>query len=108
MTVDIWSTAATAIRTAPSHADTHHIFVCGSFGGNGEGGMRPKIVQGLVDSGCQVFSLSWDEKHQSDSLANVRAIYDVAQQPYVFWYSVTAHADSSVSTCFPDQSEGGA
>ena len=48
--------------------DTKHLFVCGVFGGNGVGGARPEVLQGLKDSGCDIQVWTWDSTRVESGL----------------------------------------
>ena len=84
---------ASTIRTY----DTNHLFICGTFGGAGDAGARPVVLQALRDAGCNVFVWNWNSDYPSYALANNQAEYDTVGAPAVLWYGVTAQADSDYS-----------
>jgi hypothetical protein len=54
--------------------DTNHLFICGTFGGSGDGGVRPQVLQGLKDSGCNVQVWNWDASNVSATMAENQAM----------------------------------
>ena len=78
--------------------DTNHLLVCGSFGGQGDGGVRPQVLQGMRDAGCQVFVLNWNSTYPASALAANAAAYDATGVPAVIWYGSSSQADSDYSS----------
>ena len=77
--------------------DQNHLLACGNFGGVGEGGMRPPVMQALKDAGCNIVVGNWNSTYPSLALAGNQAEYDTVGLPVYIWYGVTAQADSDVS-----------
>jgi len=84
--------------------DTNHMFVCGNFGGSGNGGVRPEVLKALKDAGCSMVVLNWDPTYAAAALAANQAAYDAAGLPAAIWYGSTSQADSDMSA----HPEGGA
>ena len=83
--------------TALRGYDTNHLFACGNFGGSGDGGVRPQVMQALRDAGCNMTVLNWDSTYPAASLAANQAAYDAAGLPTALWYGSTAQADSDMA-----------
>jgi uncharacterized membrane protein len=77
--------------------DTNHLMICSFYGGNGDGGVRPIVLQALRDSGCQVLTLEWNSTLISDALANNKAVYDLTGLPITIFQESSAQADSDMS-----------
>ncbi len=89
--------AYSAQITALRGYDTNHLFVCGNFGGTGNGGARKQVLEGLRDAGCSLIVLDWDSTYPEAALATNRAAYDAIGLPATLWYGVSAQADSDMS-----------
>jgi hypothetical protein len=74
--------------------DNNHLFVCGSYGGQGDGGVRPQVLLGMRDAGCQIFVLNWNSTYPAAALSANQAAYDATGVPAVIWYGSSAQADS--------------
>ena len=92
-TVQAYGVQANTFRTY----DTNHLFVCGTFGGLGEGGARPQVLQGLKDSGCNVQVWNWDSFYVDQSMAVNKQMYDTVGTPALIMYATTAQVDSDMS-----------
>ena len=89
-----YAVQASAVRTY----DTNHLLVCGSFGGVGDGGTRPIVLQALKDAGCNMFVWNWNAYYPAASLTANEAEYDTSGLPAVIWYGTSAQADSEYSS----------
>ena len=89
----VYSVQASTIKSY----DQNHLLVCGIFGGVGEGGTRPPVLQALKDSGCNVLVGNWNSYYPSLALSGNQAQYDASGLPEYLWYAVGAQADSDVS-----------
>jgi hypothetical protein len=76
--------------------DTNHLFMCGTYGGVGDAGVRLPVVEGMKDGGCQIFVLNWNAKYPTTALASNQAVYDDTGVPITIWYGITAQADSDM------------
>jgi len=93
MTVQAYGVQASSIKTY----DSHHILECGNFGGIGEGGMRPPVMQGLKDAGCDVIVGNWNSTWPAVALNGNQAEYDAVGLPVVLWYGISSQLDSDTS-----------
>ena len=91
-----YQTYAVQARTIRTY-DTNHMFICGSFGGVGDGGTRPQVLQALRDSGCNVFVWNWNTYYTSTALSANQLEYDTSGVPAVLWYGSSAQLDSDYS-----------
>jgi uncharacterized membrane protein len=92
-TVQTYRVQASTIKTY----DQNHLLECGNFGGIGEGGMRPQVMQGLKDSGCDIIVGNWNSTWPAVALNGNQAEYDAIGVPVVLWYGISSQADSDVS-----------
>jgi uncharacterized membrane protein len=92
-TVQTYGVQASTIKTY----DHNHLLECGNFGGIGEGGMRPQVMQGLHDSGCDVIVGNWNSTWPAVALSGNQAEYDATGIPVILWYGISSQADSDVS-----------
>jgi uncharacterized membrane protein len=92
-TVQTYGVQASTIKTY----DQNHLLECGNFGGIGEGGMRPQVMQGLKDSGCDIIVGNWNSTWPAVALNGNQAEYDAVGVPVVLWYGISSQADSDVS-----------
>ena len=92
-TIQAYGVQASTFRTY----DTNHLFVCGTFGGTGDGGTRPQVLQGLRDAGCNIQVWNWNSNYPSGSLAVNQQSYGIANTPAIIMYPITAQADSDMS-----------
>ncbi len=92
-TLQAYKVQADAFKTY----DTNHLFICGVFGGTGDGGARVQVLQGLKDSGCDIQVWSWDANIVEASLAVNQAMYDTVGTPALVMYDTTAQVDSDMS-----------
>ena len=97
-TYQAFSVQVNTIRTY----DQNHLFSCGPFGGVGEGGARPPVLQALKDAGCNVLIGNWNSYFPSVAMAGNQAAYDAIGLPTYLWYGITSQADSDVSN-YPNQ-----
>jgi uncharacterized membrane protein len=97
-TVQTYGVQASTIKTY----DQNHLLECGNFGGIGEGGMRPQVMQGLKDSGCDIIVGNWNSTWPAVALNGNQAEYDAVGIPVVLWYGISSQADSDVSQ-YPDR-----
>ena len=102
-TIQAYKVQADTFRTV----DTNHMFICGVFGGNGVGGARPQVLQGLKDSGCNIQVWTWDADLPSSSLAAFQVMYDIVGTPAMVMYDTTAQLDSDMSNYPSNGSSGG-
>ena len=77
--------------------DQNHLMLCGTFGGVGEGGTRPPVLQALKDAGCNIIGGNWNSYYPSIALAGNQAEYDATGLPAILWYGITSQADSDES-----------
>ena len=87
--------------------DTNHLMLCGFYGGDQDGGVRPQVSQALHDSGCQVLVLTWGSSKIQQSLANNQSVYDISGVPSTIYQGSTAQADSDMSN-YPNNGADGA
>jgi hypothetical protein len=92
-TVQTYGVQASTIKTY----DQNHLLECGNFGGIGEGGMRPPVMQGLKDAGCNVIVGNWNSTWPAVALSGNQAEYDAVGLPVVLWYGISSQADSDTS-----------
>ena len=92
-TVQTYGVQASTIKTY----DQNHLLECGNFGGIGEGGMRPQVMQGLKDSGCDIIVGNWNSTWPAVALNGNQAEYDAIGVPVVLWYGISSQLDSDVS-----------
>ena len=77
--------------------DQNHLLECGNFGGIGEGGMRPPVMQALKDSGCDIIVGNWNSTYPAVALSGNQAEYDAVGLPVVLWYGISSQVDSGES-----------
>ena len=87
--------------------DTNHLMLCGFYGGDEDGGVRPTVSQALHDSGCQVLVLTWGSNKIQQSIANNQQVYDISGVPSTIYQGSTAQADSDMSA-YPNNGADGA
>jgi hypothetical protein len=78
--------------------DTNHIYTCGSYGGVGNGGMRPNIVAGFKSAGCTVLTMDWNSNNAANTIIAENAdiaVYNIFQGPIDTWYGISANCDSN-------------
>jgi Putative Ig domain len=92
-TYRVYSVQTNTIRTY----DQNHLFVCGTFGGVGEGGTRLPVLRALKDAGCNLIVGNWNSEHPGVALAGNKAQYDATGLPEYLWYAISSQADSDVS-----------
>ncbi len=92
-TVQVYGVQASAIKAY----DQNHVLECGNFGGIGEGGMRPPVMQGLHDSGCGVVVGNWNSTWPAVALSGNQAQYDAMGLPEILWYGISSQEDSDTS-----------
>ena len=78
--------------------DTNHLLVCGSFGGVGDGGTRPQVLQALKDAGCNFFVWNWNSYYTATALSANQAEYDATGLPAALWYGISSQNDSGYSS----------
>jgi hypothetical protein len=88
-----YSVQANTIKTY----DQNHLLECGNFGGIGEGGMRPPVMQALKDGGCDIIVGNWNSTYPAVALSGNQAEYDAVGLPVVLWYGISSQADSDES-----------
>jgi uncharacterized membrane protein len=89
----VYGVQASTIKTY----DQNHLLECGNFGGIGEGGMRPPVMQALKDAGCNVIVGNWNSTYPAVALSGNQAEYDAVGLPVVLWYGISSQADSGES-----------
>ncbi len=89
----VYAVQASTIKTY----DQNHLMECGNFGGIGEGGMRPQVMQALKDAGCNIVVGNWNSTYPAVALSGNQAEYDAVGLPVVLWYGVSAQEDSDTS-----------
>ena len=87
--------------------DTNHLLLCGFYGGDEDGGVRPQVSQALGASGCQVLVLTWGSNKIQQSIANNQQVYDISGVPSTIYQGSTAQADSDMSN-YPNNGADGA
>src|SRR5271157_1016389 len=92
-TYQVYAVQASTVRGY----DPNHLLLCGTFGGVGEGGTRPPVLQALKDAGCNIIGGNWNSYHPAVALTGNQAEYDAVGLPAVLWYGITAQEDSDVS-----------
>jgi len=98
-----WTYQAFSVQVNAIRAyDQNHLFSCGPFGGVGEGGTRPPVLQALKDAGCSVLVGNWNSYYPSVALAGNQAAYDAIGLPTYLWYGITSQVDSDASN-YPSQ-----
>jgi hypothetical protein len=86
---------AYAVQTSTIRSyDTNHLLVCGTYGGVGDGGTRPAVLQALKDAGCNLFVWAWNPYDPATALNSNQAAYDVIGLPAVVWYGTSSQMDS--------------
>ena len=88
-----YSVQASTIKTY----DHNHLLECGNFGGIGEGGMRPPVMQALKDGGCDIIVGNWNSTYPAVALSGNQAEYDAVGLPVILWYGISSQVDSDVS-----------
>ena len=78
--------------------DTNHLLVCGSFGGVGDGGTRPQVLQALKDAGCNFFVWNWNSYFTATALSANQAQYDATGLPAALWYGISSQNDSGYAS----------
>ncbi len=108
-----------SVEVAAIRAVDQNHQICGPMALNNYGAKtRDAVLRGLSDGGIQVFWFNYDPSYgpQAGSMADNNKSYDVTGKPILLWYSVTAQADSEMSSSpviygqpnFPTQVERGA
>jgi len=87
--------------------DPNHLMLCGFYGGDQDGGVRPLVAQALGASGCQIINLTWGSSRIQQSLINNQQVYDLSGVPSTIYQGSTAQADSDMSN-YPDNGADGA
>jgi len=97
-TYQVYGVQANTIKTY----DQNHLLECGNFGGIGEGGMRPQVMQALKDAGCNIVVGNWNSTYPAVALSGNQAEYDAVGLPVVLWYGISSQEDSDESQ-YPDR-----
>jgi uncharacterized membrane protein len=87
--------------------DPNHLMLCGFYGGDQDGGVRPLVAQALGASGCQVLNLTWGSSSIQQSIENNKQVYDLSGVPSTIYQGSTAQADSDMSN-YPNNGADGA
>ena len=93
MALQLYTPQIAAVRSY----DTNHLLMCGFYGGSGDGGTRPQVLQALKDSGCQLLVLNWNSTYTSQALADNQAAYDQIGLPTTVFQGSSSQADSDMS-----------
>ena len=97
-TYQVYGVQASTIRSY----DQNHLLECGNFGGIGEGGMRPPVMQGLKDAGCNIIVGNWNSTYVAVAMSGNQAEYDAVGLPVLLWYGISSQEDSDESQ-YPDR-----
>ena len=89
----VYQLESVAVNTIKSY-DPNHLIVCPSaLGGLGEYGIRPPVLQALVDAGVDIVQIGYDPL-TPQNISTATAAYTTTGKPVFLWYGLSANQDS--------------